>query len=59
MKVASAFCPACSLGRLLASVGIEADYNAEAWALYDDKEQIRAIQIAFDEFHHCHPKEPR
>ena len=37
---------------LLASVKIEADYMAESWANYDDKVQIRAIQIAFDELRH-------
>ena len=35
----------------LASVKIEADYIAEAWAHYDDEVQIRAIQIAFEELH--------
>ncbi len=41
----------------LASVKIEADYIADAWAHYDDKVQIRAIQIAFDVLHHSSPTE--
>jgi hypothetical protein len=44
---------------LLASALTEADYFAEAWAEYDDKVQIRAIQIAFDVLHHWNPNEPR
>jgi hypothetical protein len=36
---------------LLVSVRIEADYIAEAWAHYDDKVQLHAIQIAFDVLH--------
>jgi hypothetical protein len=42
----------------LTSVKIEADYIAEAWAHYDDKVQIRAIRIAFDEFYRRYPKKP-
>ncbi len=37
---------------LLASVQVEADYIAEAWAHYDDKVQLRAIQIAFEVLRH-------
>ena len=43
---------------LLVSVRIEADYIAEAWAHYDDKVQLHAIQIAFDVLHHWNPNEP-
>ena len=42
----------------LTSVCVEADYIADAWAHYDDEVQIRAIQIAFEELHRQHPKEP-
>jgi hypothetical protein len=42
----------------LASVKIEADHIAEAWAYYDDKVQLRAIHIAFEQLHHRHPTEP-
>ena len=41
----------------LAAVKAEADYIALAWAHYDDKVQIRAIQIAFEELHYHFPKE--
>ena len=41
----------------LAAVKAEADYIAEAWAHYDDKVQMRAIGIAFEELHHRYPKE--
>ena len=41
----------------LTSVKIEADYIADAWAHYDDKVQIRAIQIAFEVLHHSSPNE--
>jgi hypothetical protein len=41
----------------LASVKIEADHIAKAWAHYDDKVQIRAIQIAFEVLHHSSPNE--
>ena len=44
---------------LLLSVRMEADYIAEAWAHYDDKVQLRAIQIAFDVLHHWNPNESR
>jgi hypothetical protein len=44
---------------LLLSVRMEADYIAEAWAHYDDKVQLRAIQIAFDMLHHWNPNEAR
>ena len=44
---------------LLLSVRMEADYIAEAWAHYDDKVQLRAIQIAFDVLHHWNPNEAR
>ncbi len=40
----------------LAAVKIEADYIADAWAHYDDKVQMRAIQIAFEELHHLSPR---
>ena len=43
---------------LLVSVRIEADYIAEAWANYDDKVQLHAIQIAFDVLHYRNPDEP-
>ncbi len=43
---------------LLVSVRMEADYIAEAWAHYDDKVQLHAIQIAFDVLHHENPNEP-
>jgi hypothetical protein len=43
---------------LLVSVKIEADDIAEAWAHYDDKVQLHAIQIAFDVLHHSNPNEP-
>ena len=42
---------------LLVSVRMEADHIAEAWAHYDDKVQLRAIQIAFDVLHHWNPNE--
>ncbi len=42
---------------LLTSALAEADYMAEAWAHYDDKVQIRAIQIAFEVLHHSNPNE--
>ena len=42
---------------LLVSVRMEADNIAEAWAQYDDKVQLRAIQIAFDVLHHWNPNE--
>ena len=42
---------------LLVSVRMEADYIAEAWASYDDKVQLHAIQIAFDVLHHWNPNE--
>jgi hypothetical protein len=38
---------------------MEADYIADAWAHYDDKVQIRAIQIAFEALHHSSPNEAR
>jgi len=41
---------------VLVSVRMEADYVAEAWAHFDDKVQIRAIQIAFDVLQHWYPK---
>jgi hypothetical protein len=44
---------------LLVSVRFEADYIAEAWAHYDDKVQLHAIQIAFDVLRHWNPNEPR
>ncbi len=44
---------------LLVSVRMEADYIAEAWAQYDDKVQLHAIQIAFDVLHHWNPNGPR
>ena len=44
---------------LLVSVRSEADYIAEAWAHYDDKVQLHAIQIAFDVLHHWNPNESR
>ena len=44
---------------LLASALAEADYFAKAWAQYDDKVQIRAIQIAFDVLHHWNRNEAR
>jgi hypothetical protein len=44
---------------LLASALTEADYMAEAWAHYDDKVQLRAIQIAFEVLHHSDPKVAR
>jgi hypothetical protein len=44
---------------LLLSVRMEADYIAEAWAHYDDKVQLRAIQFAFDVLHHWNPNEAR
>ncbi len=44
---------------LLVSVRMEADYIADAWAHYDDKVQIRAIQIAFEALHHSSPNEAR
>ena len=37
---------------LLVSVRMEADYIADAWAHYDDRVQLHAIQIAFDVLHH-------
>ncbi len=40
---------------LLVSVRMEADYIAEAWAHYDDKVQLHAIQIAFDVLRHWNP----
>ena len=42
---------------LLISALTEADYFAEAWAQYDDKVQVRAIQIAFEVLHHRHANE--
>ena len=44
-------------GTFLAAVKAEADHIALAWAHYDDKVQMRAIQIAFAELHHRYPKE--
>ena len=41
----------------LAAVKAEADHVALAWAHYDDKVQMRAIQIAFAELRHRYPKE--
>ena len=43
---------------LLVSVRTEADYIAEAWAHYDDKVQLHAIQIAFDVLHQWNPNGP-
>ncbi len=43
---------------LLVSVRMEADYIADAWAHYDNKVQLHAIQIAFDVLHHRNPNEP-
>jgi hypothetical protein len=43
---------------LLVSVRIEADYIADAWAHYDDKVQLHAIQIAFDVLHYWNPNKP-
>lgn len=41
----------------LAAVKAEADHIALAWAHLDDKVQMRAIQIAFEELHRRYPKE--
>jgi hypothetical protein len=47
-----------SLGAsFLAAVKAEADHIALAWAHYDDKVQMRAIQIAFAELRRRYPKE--
>jgi hypothetical protein len=43
---------------LLASVRMEADYIADAWAHHRSKVQLRAIQIAFDVLHHWNLNEP-
>ena len=43
---------------LLVFIRMEADYIADAWADYDHKVQLRAIQIAFDVLHHWNPNEP-
>ena len=44
---------------LLVSIRMEADYIADAWAHYDHKVQLHAIQIAFDVLRHWNPNEPR
>ena len=41
----------------LTAVEAEADHIALAWAHYDDKAHMRAIQIAFAELHYRYPKE--
>jgi hypothetical protein len=43
---------------LLVSVRMEADHVSDAWAHYDVKVQLRAIQIAFDVLHHGNPNGP-
>jgi hypothetical protein len=42
---------------LLVSVRMEADHVSDAWAHYDVKVQLCAIQIAFDVLHHGNPNE--
>ncbi len=42
---------------LLAAVEAEADHIALAWAHHTDRVQMRAVQIAFAELYHHHPKE--
>ena len=41
----------------LASVKIEADFIADAWAHYNAEVQITAIDIAFDGLHHRCPRQ--